>query len=275
MEDILKEYLISLGLVEFFDLLKEAFRIFDEAERDYEFVFEEILHTADHGDSGEDIDRMRYYVDSTLRDICSGYGVYLSDDVTLRVMVDIVRGLQSIESYEDKSELRRIFETDMDELERAVMLLNLVTPYRESTLTEYIAQGNLSYMGDNIILGTEDETPPIDEIKAKERIIKFMHFCIAKRKPVSLLAAIKNGFPLGQSMTIYVGALEQIDHMESLEDVAYNLIAACLASNDGGESAIIVCKPYYELFAHSLEEATHLNTYVNELAKEFTVHGQI
>ena len=275
MEDILKEYLISLGLVEFLDLLKEAFKIFNEAERDYEFVFEEILHTADQGDSGEDIDRMRYYVDSTLRDICSGYGIYLSDDVTLRAMIDIANGLQAIENYEDKTELRRIFETDMDELERAVLLLNLVTPYRESVLTEYISQGNLSYMGDNIILGTEDEIPPIDEVKAKERIIKFMHFCIAKRKPVALLAAIKNGFPLGQPVTIYIGALEQIDHMESLEDIAYNLIAACLASNIGNESSITVCKPYYELFAHSLEEATHLNTHVNELAKEFTVHGQI
>lgn len=275
MEDILREYLVSIGMDDFYNMLVEAFKVFNEAERDYVLVFEEILHMADHGDSGEDIDRMRYYVDSTLRDICSGYYVYLSDDLNVNTLVKIAKGLQSIEDYEDKAELCRIFETDMDEVERTAMLLNLVTEFREETLLDYITDGNLSYMSDRIIARVEDEVKPDDEVKAKERIIKFMNFCIAKRKPVAMLQAIKNGFPLALPITTYINALENLELAVDFETIAFNLIAACLASDIGNDSPITVCRPYYELFSHTLEESTQLQTTLNELAKEFTVHGQI
>lgn len=275
MEDLLKSYLTSIGMIDFLNMLTEAFVVFDEAERDYEIVFEEILHTADQGDSGEDIDRMRYYVDSTIRDICAGYNVYLADDLKLTDMVQIARGLQTIEDYEDKAEMKRIFESDMDEHERTAMLLNLVTPFREDSLMDMITEGNLSFMSDKIVVPIEDNTPLDVEVKAKERIVKFMNFTMAKRKPVAVLIAIKNGFPLGLPITVYINALEQIDMGGDLENVAYNLLGSCLASDIGGESAIVVCKPYYELFGHTMEETTMLNAILIELAKEFTSYGQI
>lgn len=266
MLDALKMYLCDQGLDELYELLLRAFHIFDARDLDYDHIYESLMHEAPGKEAEQELDDLHHETHQLLDQIMTSYAVKPTMESALIDKVRVIEGLMGIEDYLDRMEMLLVLSnTDIESLDRAVMVLELTSEYNADKLYEVIEEANIDYFKENLEDTTTAMDRGVEEVAARVR--KFNKFC--GEESLHFIQLLRSGVDLGYNLELYADLLDH--HLTELppETAAKNMIAAALASDDAADNVAVSWSKYLEVIFPDPEMVTKVSVAMNKLMMEF------
>lgn len=266
MIDIVESYIKENTTTEMNELLKGCCSLLEDLE--YQTLDDELLSIimdSDDVHGAEIMSTIINQISGILHDILKQHGVILADNefTTLEILYKFANSTLNIQSYEDKSLLLDILNSDVNSKETYAELIALICDLTVEELLPYIESV------DDCLLITFKELLISNEEPASsdnaDIVNDFINYLNKHTESLKIKEMIKNGMSVGYPFSIYINALGR--DLETLEPklAAKELLGMAYVSSDGGNNPRSIIKEHLDQFVSDIDKLTKIDIALGEL----------
>ena len=271
MFEELRIFLIDNVSPEVYDLINQAFEIFDDIyPPNLRDRFEEILYTQDESlvDTGTPALAVVALTRQYLLNILKEHSITLNEDIDLNRLVKFVQALLDIQEYEDHETIINILNLDIDKEEKFAEIISLVTEFDASELLleiEAISSSLLDRIREHI--KTEPQNSVIEETVDYslyvKNLLEYREF--VKHEPLKIFDLIIDGLKPGYPFEIYGNIIgREFEAMDSLA-AAKELLGMALISADGNGNPKSKIAEHIDKYVADFRKITQIDIKITDL----------
>lgn len=272
MLDLLSAYLNTATTVEEKHHIAVADRALVRAQLDYEHVIEELLALDDDADSGVTLQSILAVYRTQLFHILTLHAVQVNDDISLKMLANLVTGLLDIDNYDNPQQLLAIADEEAPTIEKFCILMEQVTQHNADELMQYVEDVSDTFLIRLKSINQAEQHEDENELmQRRERIHAFHKFEIYLESvggAMSLLPnVLRSGVNPSMPFVIYAKLIDNLSSLEGLPPraIARDLFGAALVSEDGHANPGETVKACLEQFVSNPQTVSQVMVEVRQL----------
>lgn len=223
------------------------------------------------------IDKIRIIISDTLDTIFSLLEVTINDEALLSFKLDIADAILDIESYEDKTTLIRLLESDYSDVELFGEIMVLFTSYGvEETMSHVEEIGNVFKLALKRLIVENEQNLDLEDVltKQKTKIDKYNIFkgttdAISYFSDQFLDNVLTIGLPFKDYLNIYLNK----DH-GSLQQIAIDLTGMAILSKDSEtEPYVSIIRKNISLIKTDVKDTSAIDVVVGKILSRLINNG--
>lgn len=274
MLDLLRDYLNQVSTPEVGLQVEKACQALEKIEADdYEYQIEEYLQLDDTVEPGVTEQRILALLYNQLHDVLHDHAIWLSVDMNMDMLADIVLGLIDLQQHEEKTQLIAATGDDITVNERFCELMRFVTRYEVEELLPHVNMVSPSFI--NMLQQQEEEAQEFEpeEVMAdrRQKIETFLRYdaSLPEGAPATMKDVLRSGVDVGLPFQLYIGLVgEQFEKMQT-EEIAETVFGFAMISFDGASDPVGTIKAHLETYLSNPDTITAVVAMVQQLMARF------
>ena len=193
--------------------------------------------------------------------------ISLTEDATIEQMNKLLSGLYQIQFVEDPVPVIRILETDLDEIEKLAIVMDLhnhLDKMETYSIVDVVSENLLIRLRERMEAREEtieDET----EIESAEDRIQLQNFFEALGKENLGFMVLENEFKAGYPFEVYWPYVQDNVRREDVKTLALDLFSLFAVSGGARKNPIEFYRNHSDLFSSDLKEVVAIETEITRL----------
>lgn len=276
--------MIDMALLNLFDctvtpercqLYKDAITYLESIE--YDTIQEDLLNIVFESIDREEkiekpesmiIDEIHSHLTDCYIDQCRKTGIEVTEETTLRQLVELAIGVGHIPTYEDMDAIVASTVTDDGPIDQLAEVLHLVTTKSVEYWMEILESvskqliDNIQHYGGNLV---NEQYAEVERLETYLSVLRSYREFMSKTDRQLKMFTLIDSVPIGQPFTEYLntGILNELADSNQMDLLAMELYGMCLMSEDGHRDPPTMIRSIAENFLHDSMRVVKLN---NEVA---------
>lgn len=238
MQDTIKDLIVSTCSDEFVDAVSSTKELLDKFSLEgYDNELEDIVAKLDNY-TNEDVVDLTYKITfDYINKILDTHGVEISTECNLYRAIDLAEAIYRLQDWEDHSEILRITNTDVDDIEKFALLVALVTIIPKETVYTLITEVSRDLIVNiNNLHAKYDTNDKIEVDPEYVQRLRLLKRYLAEKHSVGnilLFNVVKQGINLGAPFEYYYNLMKRkLMASTDADYLAYQFIALLAAGSD-------------------------------------------
>ena len=272
MLDILNQYLDTAVTVEMKTVISEAISAFDKIGFEtYDNDFESVLLLSDTVNTSDTVDSIVKLIKDFQYDILKNHGIYLNEEASIEMSTLFIVGLMDIQVYNNKAELLKTTQLDLNANEVLAEVIALVCNKNADELLLVIDSVDTSFIGRLKDITDEQETPVTEEdaIQKQKYAIDIKRFANYVQHKLQIQTLLTEGLDVGFPFIIYGNITGKDLEEMTVERASAELVGMAIVSSDGANNPLSIIRNSLDTYITNVDKATKIDIYVNKLLMGF------